>query len=294
VEIYAEIKGMVFYPDVYEILPDETVAEIIRRAGGLRPEANESRIEIARVNAEGSIGLVYLDLKQADQFPLHNSDVVSIRSSLENKPMVLVEGALYGVPTKGNEMQKVPDAPIVFSTPFIPGMTLLQLLEKFGGPTPLSDAEKSFIKRTSTGERINVNVKQLWTSRSSNLDVRLEAQDHIIVPMIPLVVIVAGQVNISGVFPYNSSSIVSDYIKLAGGINVEKGDPYGIYFIDKTGARTHVSMEQEVPPGSLIWVDKNSWQKTVFALDQIGVVIAFVASITALAASITSIYSDLK
>ena len=101
---------------------------------------------------------------------------------------------------------------------------LLQILEKFGGPSPLADAEKSIINRDTTGETLYVDVRALWNTRNPELNVTLEPRDHIIIPMKKTMVIVAGEVNNAGVFPFQSSSIVSDYIKLAGGIDFEKGD----------------------------------------------------------------------
>jgi polysaccharide export outer membrane protein len=183
-EIIARVSGNVMYPDAYELVAGETLVDLIQIAGGLRPDADREKIQVIRMIERGSFSVSYLSFEEGKDFPMQNGDQVRIKSFHENTDMILVEGALYGQPTEGNEPQMIPPKPVVVNVPYIPGMTLLEVLEQFGGPTPLAQAEKSQVIRKRTGEKIAVNVRSLWESRSSNLDIMLEPQDHVYIPML--------------------------------------------------------------------------------------------------------------
>ena len=121
-------------------------------------------------------------------------------------------------------------------------MTLLQVLDTFGGPTPITDSEGSFIVRKPDRHRIPVNIESLWQTRDPQLDLVLEPGDHVFIPMKKLKVIVAGQVNDKGAFPYVTGAKVSDYVAAAGGIDIEMGDPNRIYLVDENANTIPISL----------------------------------------------------
>ncbi|MBN1696280.1 MAG: SLBB domain-containing protein [Spirochaetales bacterium] len=285
-EIMAKIDGNVLYPDTYELVPGETMADLIRIAGGLRPDADRKHIKVVRMTESRSFTMIDLTYEAAETVAVQNGDQMKVASFHENSDMILVEGALYGRPTSGTEPQPITPKPIVINVPYIPEMTLLEVLEEFGGPTPLADAEKSLVIRKRTGEKIPVDVRRLWESRSDNLDILLEPRDHVYVPMVATKVVVAGKVNTPGAFPYVTDSIVSDYIMMAGGIIPEEGDANRIFLLDTKGKKAPLTLESEVEPGYLIYVDQTAWEYTKYTLDQITVVIGFAAASLALVLSI--------
>ena len=50
-----------------------------------------------------------------------------------------------------------------------------------------------------------------------------------------------------------------NYLTLAGGIIPENSNKRRIFFLDGSGERKKVSLETTVPPGSIIYVDKDGW-----------------------------------
>lgn len=283
------IKGHVKYPDIFELLPGESLLDLVQMAGGYVPDADRSRIEVNRILEDGSVHSEHVEESESALFEMRNGDVVLVKSTLENKEMILVEGALYGMPTTGTGPQEIPDKIFVFNIPYIKGITLLQVLDKYGGPTNLADVERSYIKRKETGEKVKIDVQNLWTTRNPEQDIELQPDDHIIIPIKPTRIIVAGQVYVPGSFPFQSNRIVLDYIKLAGGIDTQKGDPNRIYFINNQGNKMHVSLDSEVPPGSLIFVDRNPLEKTTYNVSRITIIVSLVASIVSIALDVTNI-----
>ncbi|MBN2443526.1 MAG: SLBB domain-containing protein [Spirochaetales bacterium] len=293
-EIVSEIKGQVLYPEKFELIPGETLFDLLQMAGGYMPDADKSRIEVRRINEDGSVHIEYTEDAMAAQFPLQNGDTVVVNSALENKPMILIEGALNGKPTSGTEPVKIQDKLLVFSMPYIPGSTLLQMLDILGGPSPLADAEESFIIRDKTNERVYVDVRVLWETRNQELDVALEPRDHIVIPMKNIMVLVGGEVHKPGAFPFVNNTIVADYLKLAGGIDFEKADLKGIYFIDDAGNKTKVTLETEVVMGSVIYVDRSVLEKATFVAGKVGIIVGLIASLFVIAVNASDIYANLR
>jgi polysaccharide export outer membrane protein len=292
--IITEIKGRVLYPDFFEMLPGESLFDLIQMAGGYDPDADRSMIQVSRILEDGSIHIDNVNESEAALYTIKNGDIVFVKSSLENKEMVLLEGALYGKPTTGTEPQQIPDKIIVFNIPYIKGITLLQVLDEYGGPTNYADFEKSIIKRKKTGEIIKIDVENLWKTRNPELDIELKPRDHIVIPIKQIMVIVAGEVYNPGVFPFQSNKIVSDYIKLAGGINVQKGDPNRIFFVDSEGNRIPVTLGSEVPSGSLIFVDRNALEKTTYTVSRFTIIVALIASVVTITLDLTDIINKIK
>jgi protein involved in polysaccharide export with SLBB domain len=292
--IVAEIKGQIHFPDMFEMLPGESLFELIQMAGGYLPDADVSQIQVGRINDDGSLSIIFVEESELSRFALKNGDTVYVKSALENKEMILLEGALYGKPTTGTKPQKIPDQLLLFNIPYIAGITLLQVLDTYGGPTPLANVEDSSIVREKTGERIKIDVKNLWEKRAPELDVKLEPRDHIIIPIKPMNIIVAGEVYRPGVFPFQSNRFVSDYIKLAGGIDVQKGDPNRIFFVDNAGKKTRAKLDSKVQPGSLIFVDRNALEKTTYGVSRVAIIVGLVAAIVSIGLNVTEMMNNLK
>ncbi|MBN2738807.1 MAG: SLBB domain-containing protein [Spirochaetales bacterium] len=277
-QILTKIDGHVYFPDSFEMLPGESLYDLINLAGGPKPGAVGKKIQVTRLEATNELKLYELTMEQAMDFKLAMGDQVYVKSAFDLQAMLLIEGALMGQPPEQGKPQQIPTKPLVFNLPYVPGMTFLSVLEKLGGPSPLADAEHSYVIREKSGEKIPVNVTLLWQSRDKDLDIQLQADDHIFIPMLNTQVIIAGMVNNPDAFPYATGATVADYIMLAGGIIPETADPNAIYRLDKSGKRTRIGMNTEVIPGDLIYVDKTLWEHTKFGLSQALVIIGFVST----------------
>jgi polysaccharide export outer membrane protein len=288
-EIVARISGQVKYPDTYEMLSGESLSDLIQIAGGTLPDAEETRIELARIGKNGAPEQLTVSIDKAQSVAISNGDRVYVRSTAEIQDMILLEAALFGAPGEGSKPRTIPDKPVLLNLPFVPGMTLLQVLDTFGGPTPLTDSEGSYIIRKPDQHRIPIDVEKLWKSRNPNLNIFLEPGDHVFIPMKKLRVVVAGQVNDGGSFPYVTGGKVSDYIVAAGGVNIDLGDPKRIFLVDEKANMIPISLEDEVEPGSVIYVDKKSFEHVHKSISDTLVVIGLFSAVVSLTISVLTI-----
>ncbi len=273
-----EIGGRVRHPGTYELLSGETLEDLLEMAGGLTADAAGERIRIVRVQQGGRAQILQAALSGASGLRLLNQDRVEVESALANSAQITVDAAVYGSPVSGTEPTQVPTEPVMMNLPYTDGMTLLAVLDRLGGPTPLADLPRSMIRRG--GETIDVDVASLWETRSASYDLALQPQDVVVVPMQRLTVMVAGEVNSPGSVPYQNGSKVSDYIMAAGGVNVDRGDINRIYFADESGGRRKVSLDTYVTdPGTLILVGRNTWTMTQKTFTDVLIVTGFIGAL---------------
>lgn len=281
-----EIIGRVKYPGAYELLPGEKLENLIAMAGGVTPDALSEKIRIRRIPPGGKAQQLEVALESAQGVELANLDRIAIGSSLENAPAITVEGAFYGEPIRPDKPALIPPDRILVNIPYVPDMTLLDVLDQLGGPTPLANLGRSYVQRAE-GQRVPVKLQKLWESRSPQYDLALQAGDQVVVPMKVLKIFVAGEVNSPGAFPFASGLKVSDYVLAAGGINPDTGDPRRIFFVDELGGRQQVSLNGDVPKaGTLIYVGKNPWGTTQKTFTNILVVTGFIAAVLVFANNI--------
>ncbi len=252
-QLTVTLSGEVRFPGPYELLPGENLRALLAYAGGTLPDARTSSVEIISFNPDGSTTQKIVDLATGTGAALADADRIRVPSIVENGAMVLVTGAVFGAPVSTDKPVPIPLLPISVNVPYTPGLSLIGVLEALGGPTPYAKAKEGFIIKKKTGERISVDMDALWASRDPAKDYTLEPGDTVDVPIVNEI-FVAGEVRVPGKFPYNPAFVVSDYIVASGGINPDTGDPNGIYFVDKAGAKTKVGLTSNVPPGSVIVV----------------------------------------
>jgi polysaccharide export outer membrane protein len=259
-EIVVNVSGGVKYPGFFELVPGETAADLIRYAGGLLPTANTTAATRLKSGADGAYNLENLDTSQAASVVMGNGDavVVPMQALVENGGMILVEGAVYGKPVKPGEpvMLTSQPKPLVFLFPYYPGLSLLALLEQVGGPNPFALADETFIERKNVKDKIRVDAEKLWKTKDGKLDVVLQPGDHLVVPMMELVVFVGGEVHNGGAIPYVSGKTAADYLLYAGGLT-STADLTTIWMVFRDGTRKAVPPAQEVAPGTILFIDRN-------------------------------------
>jgi protein involved in polysaccharide export with SLBB domain len=72
------VIGSVNRPAIYELVADETMADVLRMAAGVSPIANTSKLAIERVAERDSLRVVQVDLNQTETTRLANGDVVRV------------------------------------------------------------------------------------------------------------------------------------------------------------------------------------------------------------------------
>jgi protein involved in polysaccharide export with SLBB domain len=281
--VTVSIAGQVRYPGVYELVPGDTIGSLMGQMGGILPEAQPGTVEILRFNPDGTTVQLSVNLRENSGAVLRNGDRLRVPSMTENREKILVIGAVFGAPVTVDKPIPIPVIPVSVDVPYIPGITLLSVLEALGGPTPYAKAKESAVIRAATGQRVLVDIETLWVTKNPASDIALEPGDTISIPMV-FDVFVVGEVRLPGKVPYSPAFTVSDYIMAAGGVKDDSGDINGIYFVDQQGARTKAGLQDRVKPGTIIFADKNWWFQTQLGLGNVLVITGF-ASAVALAAS---------
>lgn len=216
------VLGEVVRPATYELLPGETLQELIRSAGGMLPTASHSRVQIERVLAPGERtepgrDRVVIDVAGASgvagelppPFPLQGGDVVRvlpIASRVSNRINVV-----------GNVWTPGPQG-------FTPGMTVSEALAKAGGIRPGSYLGSVLVTRLnadSTRSQLRAELRD--SSGAVMNDIALREDDEIRVfsrtEFQPTrYVAISGAVRRGGQYPYRQGMTLRDLVLLAGGL----------------------------------------------------------------------------
>ncbi|MDC7225584.1 MAG: SLBB domain-containing protein [Spirochaetales bacterium] len=292
-ETVVTVTGMIQFPGAYELLPGETLETLLKLAGGPKSGAQAERIEIARIDNMGKTVRLEVPASEAASTVMQNGDTVSIPSISDNAETITVEGAIYGQIVKGTAPFKAPTTSVKLEVPYYPGISLLNVLDQVGGPTPYAIMDRAQIRRPDNGEFISLDIEQLWKTRNIDSDVELEPGDHILIPIEKTFVGIFGAVNATDSDTYYQSHVngytVMDYIVAAGGIDYETANPNNIELIDREGNRIDVELTDEVPPGSIIYVNENILQQADNGFDNVILVTAWLTAIVSAVSAVTSI-----
>ncbi|MFP4114082.1 MAG: SLBB domain-containing protein [Spirochaetota bacterium] len=279
-ESSVEIRGGVARPGRYEILEDEVIGRVIELAGGLLPTSRPDEATVTRLTESGSYATLDPAGIDLPDLNVRAGDIISIPTSVPATATVLVEGAVHRGPVEETGARSIPTEPILLEVSYAPGMTVLRVLERFGGPTSFAELDRAFIIRGTDNRREPIpDLETLWLERQWDRDIDIAPGDRLVVPMRRLVVNVGGFVNRPGTFPFTSGYSAGDYLELAGGIDVENGSADQVFFVRPNGTRTRVSVDTAVPTGTMIYVDRNGWSRTRATFADIVTVTGWITSI---------------
>lgn len=191
---------------IFEAKEGETIADIIRYAGGFKPEAMTDHVGLYRV---GKFTTEYKDLADPSSEIVVNGDKINCgaKNTARVDNAVTIKGSVF--------------APGVFE--YTEGLTLKSLIEKAGGLTENAFLPRGVISRYKedfTLEAVNFNVLDVTNGAA---DVALKANDVITIASIddmrekPIVEI-TGKVANPGTFTYHENLTLGDLIVLAGGL----------------------------------------------------------------------------
>ena len=216
-----EVTGEVIRPAVYELAATETLADVVRMAGGFAPSASLSRIQIERIappaarTAEGSARLIIdvtaptLVRGEVPAFALESGDLVRVfRVSDRVRGRIAVSGNVWQEGAQG----------------FTRGMTLSQALRRAGGTksdTYLGQVLISRLRPDST--RVQLRARLADTTGTVVDDIPLAEDDEIRVFSVgefrpERYVAITGAVRHSGRFVFKDGMTVRDVVLLAGGL----------------------------------------------------------------------------
>lgn len=229
------ISGAVFRPDVYQLKQGLTVAELIRKADGLKEDAYTGRGQIIRLQEDLTRSIISFDVKKAlagdqtNNFQLQREDEVLISSVLDLRDSfkVTIQGEV-----------RIPG-----QYEFVEKLTLKDLILQAGGFTDAAYKNieiARLIKRDSlaaTDNRVSIIINIVINERdlaSSTANISLQPFDVITIRRkagytIPESVTVSGQVQYPGPYALSSrNERVSDLLKRAGGYTPD-AFPEGAY-----------------------------------------------------------------
>jgi polysaccharide biosynthesis/export protein len=226
------VDGEVERPAIYEIKSENTPAEAVALAGGLKPAADTSKATLTRIMPNGERVVLPLDLTAGGSAEgLRNGDRIHIprlRPTLDSA--VQLQGHVY---TSGNYFYR-------------PGMRLTDVIRSVDDLQPNADLHYVLIRRELPPDRhivaLSTDLAAALAAPGSQADVTLMPRDRIIVfdlsssrdqivhPILEELrtestaeqpdqrVTVQGRVNVPGQYPLEPGMRVADLVRAGGGL----------------------------------------------------------------------------
>ncbi|MEO6521234.1 MAG: SLBB domain-containing protein [Mucilaginibacter sp.] len=206
-KVQVSLTGQVKTPAIFEVLPGETLKDVIGFAGGFTESAYTSTIKVVQLTDQEK---KVVDIKSADfgnYIPLRgdNYTVDRILDSYQNRV------SIYGAVTRPGifELEK--------------GLMLSQLIAKAAGLKRDAFASRGFISRLrsdNTTELVSFDVRGIV--KSTVPDIILKKEDVVTIPSIfdlrdQYTVSINGEVRQGGQFAYADNMSVEDLVVQAGG-----------------------------------------------------------------------------
>jgi len=226
------INGQVQRPAIYETKHEQTPAEVVALAGGLRPDADIAKATLTRIMANGERVVLPLDLTAGGAAQgLRNGDLIHIpRLRPTLAAAVELQGNVY---TPGAYFYR-------------PGMRLTDVIRSVGDLKPNSDLHYVLIRRELPPDRhivaVSADLAAALAAPGSKADIPLmprdrltvfdlsSSRDRIIQPILQdlrtestaqqpeQAVTVEGRVNVPGQYPLEPGMRVADLLRAGGGL----------------------------------------------------------------------------
>jgi protein involved in polysaccharide export with SLBB domain len=202
-----ELRGEAKVPAIFEILPGETLQDLVGFAGGFTDQAYTARIKALTTNGKQRRIVDVLEANFKTHTPTRGDiyTVDRILDRIENR--VTIQGSVF---RPGEfELQK--------------GLTVLQLIKSAGGLREDAFSGRGSIIRLNqdnSKQQLSFNIADVLTGKAP--DVILQREDSVIVSSVfdlrdKYIVTIKGEVRKPGEFFYADSMQVSDLIIRAGG-----------------------------------------------------------------------------
>lgn len=204
-----EISGEVKRPMFYEMRTGETVADIVKFAGGFTNEANSRVVSVTRRQG-GQYQSFTVEQKDFDKFVVEDGDVVSVAGSIDRyENRVEIKGAVYREGFYAIDEQT---------------RTLKQLIERADGLREDAFKSRAVLYREKpdwTMEALSIDLEGLMAGRVK--DIALRANDMLLIASVSdmqedYTVTVFGSVSRPDTYPYAENMTVEDLLVAAGGL----------------------------------------------------------------------------
>src|SRR5690606_27520562 len=206
---HVRVEGLVNNPGIFEPLPSESLADVLRFAGEFAPEAYTAKVKVLQVTGrERSVADIYAD--EYARYTPRNGDQYIVEEVLDRYAnRVEIEGAVF---RPGNYA-------------LTEGLTLRELIERAEGLKEDAFMARAYINRLrpdNTQELITVNLNQLMAGDAGE-NHALQREDRVIISSIfdlreEYTVSISGQVRRPGEFPYVEQMTLGSLIQMSGGL----------------------------------------------------------------------------
>lgn len=217
----ARIEGAVHQPGSYEFIPGETIADLLRFANGLKPDAAPTQASIANFPADAAAPL--------PEKPLDLSKPAGLQTKLSNRDVITIPtNTLSYLELRKTRVKITGEVANPQEYTLTMGTTLRDLFMAAGGPKASAGLrEVKIYHLTENGELSNENARvvdayRLLYENDESQNVELKDGDLVAVPLNKdptedSAVYVYGHVAKPGKVGYRSGYHLSDYLNAAGG-----------------------------------------------------------------------------
>jgi protein involved in polysaccharide export with SLBB domain len=150
----------------------------------------------------------------------------------------------------------------------VEGDTVLALLDRIGGVKAPGDLRRSYISRPRPGkdpELISLDLEALLVRRDFTADRPVQLGDTIVVPPVQYSVLVEGAVVRGGLYTYNPTFGIREYIAHAGGRTRTARDLDEVQLIDTNGHTHPFQPGMKPSPGDAILVPERNFSRSEVA-----------------------------
>jgi len=254
--LHATIRGPVNRPGYYEIVPGETIDDLLDLAGGFKSDAVVDSVLVSRTGADGSMRTFVVPASRFGM-ELEDRDEVGVYGLEGNKRRVYVFGA--------------------FESPgryyLAENEQLSELLARVGKIDAMADLENAALERRN-GDIVKLNLAGfLPPDPKKNLE--LEDGDVLGMSWKDEMVRVGGEVQAPGEFPHMNDWTVAKYIGMAGG-PTKDGSMSRIDIYSPDGVKRKASADSRPNRGDVIIVKRSSsriFGTVVSGIVQLGTVV---------------------
>ncbi|MBD3179055.1 MAG: hypothetical protein GF417_05370 [Candidatus Latescibacteria bacterium] len=231
------VSGPVRRPGEIEIIPGESIRDVIKLAGGMTGEAVPDSILLSRAGRAERFRTINVTRDSYDM-KLKDLDVVNVHDRFSSSDRVYVFGAVNN-PGRFyiSEDEKLSD-----------------LIARVGGFQNEADLKAASIERRNK-EYLRLDLTKHLT-RGDELNIEMKDGDKLYIPRVRRIVAVGGEVRNPGSFEYQGYLTVSHYVGLAGG-PTEKGSMSRIRIYSPDGSIRKADRNTYPTRGDVIIVQKS-------------------------------------
>jgi polysaccharide export outer membrane protein len=264
------ITGAVRRPGTYELIASKDLAELLQLAGGFTTSvATNLPVRVIRKNAKQQAVTHELAFKSGatPNEVLRDEDTVQVRGADDMQRTVMLIGA---VAAAGD----IDAATTGARLPFVEGDTVLSLIDRAGGIKAPGDLSRAYISRAGKDGAVkmtSIDLDALLVRRDFRADKPIQMGDTIVVPPMRHSVLVEGAVTRAGLYTYNPTFGVPEYIAMAGGRTRSARDMDEVKLVEPNGKTYPYRAGMKLNPGGTILVPERNFTRAEVVQLSIGV-----------------------